>query len=200
MTVLVTGGAGYIGSHMVLELLDAGEKVVVLDNLSTGFRWAVPAAATLVVGDVGDQDLTRTVVRKYGITANHSFRRLDRRAGIGRRSAWLLQQQHRQIPLPHGSRGRDGRETFHLFVDGGGLRQSGQRAGPRGRGLEADVALRLLEADDGDHAGRYGAGARSALRGLALLQRGRCRSAGPLRPIDAACHPPHQGRLRDGAG
>ncbi|MGQ0673013.1 MAG: UDP-glucose 4-epimerase GalE [Hyphomicrobium sp.] len=69
MTVLVTGGAGYIGSHMVLELLDAGKRVVVLDNLSTGFRWAVPPQATLVVGDVGDSDLARTVVRKYGITA-----------------------------------------------------------------------------------------------------------------------------------
>src|SRR5450631_3084781 len=43
MAVLVTGGAGYIGGHMVLGLLDAGEKVVVLDNLSTGFAWAVPA-------------------------------------------------------------------------------------------------------------------------------------------------------------
>ena len=69
MTILVTGGAGYIGSHMVLELLDAGEQVVVLDNLSTGFRWAVPEAATLVVGDVGDQDLVRTLVKKHGITA-----------------------------------------------------------------------------------------------------------------------------------
>jgi UDP-glucose 4-epimerase len=69
MAILVTGGAGFIGSHMVLALLDAGEKVVVLDNLSTGFRWAVPPSATLVVGDVGDQDLVRTVIRKYGITA-----------------------------------------------------------------------------------------------------------------------------------
>ncbi len=69
MTVLVTGGAGYIGSHMVLELIEAGEKVVVLDNLSTGFRWAVPAEATLVVGDVGDQDLARTVVRKHSVDA-----------------------------------------------------------------------------------------------------------------------------------
>ncbi len=44
MSVLVTGGAGYIGSHMVLALADAGEDVVVLDNLSTGFWWAVAPA------------------------------------------------------------------------------------------------------------------------------------------------------------
>jgi len=69
MSVLVTGGAGYIGSHMVHELLDAGEKVVVLDNLSTGFRWAAPPAATLVVGDVGDQDLVRVLLRKHGVSA-----------------------------------------------------------------------------------------------------------------------------------
>jgi UDP-glucose 4-epimerase len=67
MSVLVTGGAGYIGSHMVLELLDSGESVIVLDNLSTGFRWAVPANATLVVGDVGDQELVRSIVRKHGV-------------------------------------------------------------------------------------------------------------------------------------
>ena len=42
MTVLATGGAGYIGSHMVPELVDPGETVVVLDDLSTEFRWAVP--------------------------------------------------------------------------------------------------------------------------------------------------------------
>ena len=69
MSVLVTGGAGYIGSHMVLELLDAGEEVVVVDNLSTGFRWAVPEAARLVVGDAGDQDLVGTVIRRHGVTA-----------------------------------------------------------------------------------------------------------------------------------
>jgi UDP-glucose 4-epimerase len=57
MSVLVTGGAGYIGSHMVLALLDAGEDVVVLDNLSTGFRWAVPSQAKFVAGDAGDHDL-----------------------------------------------------------------------------------------------------------------------------------------------
>ena len=68
MTVLVTGGAGYIGSHMVLELLDAGERVVVLDNLSTGFAWAVPEAAPLVVGDFGDEALVRQVLREHDVT------------------------------------------------------------------------------------------------------------------------------------
>lgn len=68
MATLVTGGAGYIGSHMVLELLDSGEQVVVLDNLSTGVRENVPAEATLVIGDVGDQDLVRTLARKHDIT------------------------------------------------------------------------------------------------------------------------------------
>ncbi len=54
MAVLVTGGAGFIGSHVVLELLDAGERVVVLDDLSAGFRWAVPPEAVAVAGDVAD--------------------------------------------------------------------------------------------------------------------------------------------------
>jgi UDP-glucose 4-epimerase len=67
MAVLVTGGAGYIGSHMVLELVDAGEKVFVLDDLSTGFRWSVPPEATLVAGDVGDQALVSRLIHEHGI-------------------------------------------------------------------------------------------------------------------------------------
>ncbi|MGH6804850.1 MAG: UDP-glucose 4-epimerase GalE [Methyloceanibacter sp.] len=69
MGVLVTGGAGYIGSHMVLELLDAGEDVVVLDNLSTGFRWAVPDQARFVEGDVGDRDLVSRLFLSNSIDA-----------------------------------------------------------------------------------------------------------------------------------
>lgn len=69
MSVLVTGGAGYIGSHMVLALLDAGEEVVVVDNLSTGFRWAVPEDARLNVGDVADQELVSALVDKHGVDA-----------------------------------------------------------------------------------------------------------------------------------
>lgn len=67
MTVLVTGGAGYIGSHMVWELVDAGENVVVLDRLSTGFEWAVAPEADLVVGDVGDSELVAGLIEGRGI-------------------------------------------------------------------------------------------------------------------------------------
>ena len=54
MAVLVTGGAGYIGSHMALKLGDSGEQTVVLDNLVTGFDWAVDHRATFVQGDASD--------------------------------------------------------------------------------------------------------------------------------------------------
>jgi UDP-glucose 4-epimerase len=69
MSILVTGGAGYIGSHMVWHLVDAGEKVVVLDNLSTGFDWAVAPEAQLVQGDSGDEALTSRLIKDHEIKA-----------------------------------------------------------------------------------------------------------------------------------
>ncbi len=69
MTVLVTGGAGYIGSHMVLQLCDAGENVVVLDNLVTGFDWAVDTRATFVRGNAGDMDLVGDLIARNGVAA-----------------------------------------------------------------------------------------------------------------------------------
>ena len=69
MSILVTGGAGYIGSHMVHALVDAGESVVVLDNLSTGFEWAMPKAAELVVGDTGDQPLVASLIARHRVDA-----------------------------------------------------------------------------------------------------------------------------------
>jgi len=69
MTVLVTGGAGYVGSHMVLELVDAGERVVVLDNLSAGFPWAVAEGVPLIVGDTGDQTLVARLIREHDVKA-----------------------------------------------------------------------------------------------------------------------------------
>lgn len=67
MTILVTGGAGYIGSHCVLSLLERKNTVVVLDNLSTGFPESVPEGATLIVGDAGDKRLVESVIRNEGI-------------------------------------------------------------------------------------------------------------------------------------
>src|SRR3954469_3876137 len=67
MTVLVTGGAGYIGSHMVYALLAAGEKVVVLDNLSTGFDWAIAEGVPLILGETGDQPLVAKLITEHGV-------------------------------------------------------------------------------------------------------------------------------------
>jgi UDP-glucose 4-epimerase len=67
MAVLVTGGAGYIGSHMALRLGDAGERTVVLDNLTTGFDWAIDHRATFVQGDAGDLSFVSDLIAQYGI-------------------------------------------------------------------------------------------------------------------------------------
>jgi UDP-glucose 4-epimerase len=67
MTILVTGGAGYIGSHMVHALADAGERSVVLDNLTTGFDWAVPKGTPLVRGESGDQPRVAALIAECGI-------------------------------------------------------------------------------------------------------------------------------------
>ncbi|WP_439614969.1 UDP-glucose 4-epimerase GalE [Shinella sp.] len=69
MAVLVTGGAGYIGSHMVWALVDAGEEVVVLDRLSTGFRWAVAPEARFYEGDIADPSVLSTIFAENRIDA-----------------------------------------------------------------------------------------------------------------------------------
>ncbi len=69
MTILVTGGAGYIGSHMVHELVDSGEAVVVLDNLATGFDWAVAEGVQMIVGDTGDQALVGAIIAEHKVDA-----------------------------------------------------------------------------------------------------------------------------------
>ncbi len=71
--VLVTGGAGYIGSHAVLALVDAGRAVVVLDDLSTGFEWALPAGVPLVRGDVADMALVARTIAAHDVGAVMHF-------------------------------------------------------------------------------------------------------------------------------
>jgi UDP-glucose 4-epimerase len=67
MTVLVTGGAGYIGCHMVHALVEAGESVVVIDNLSTGFSTYLPEGVPLFIGDVADENLVEGVIDAHGV-------------------------------------------------------------------------------------------------------------------------------------
>jgi UDP-glucose 4-epimerase len=69
MPILVTGGAGYIGSHMVHALVESGESVVVLDNLSTGFKWAMPKSAELVIGETGDVALVTHLITERQVSA-----------------------------------------------------------------------------------------------------------------------------------
>jgi UDP-glucose 4-epimerase len=69
MTILVTGGAGYIGSHMVHALVAAGERVIVLDNLSTGFKWAIAPGVPLITGETGDQALVARLIAEHEVGA-----------------------------------------------------------------------------------------------------------------------------------
>ncbi len=69
MTILVTGGAGYIGGHVVLALLEAGERVAVIDNLSTGKRATVPAEAQFIEGNIADTELVARLIREADVEA-----------------------------------------------------------------------------------------------------------------------------------
>jgi UDP-glucose 4-epimerase len=87
MSILVTGGAGYIGSHMVHELADAGQRVVVLDNLSTGFDWAIASGVPLIIGDTGDQNLVAQIIRDHNVDSVIHF------------AAWLVVPDSVKDPL-----------------------------------------------------------------------------------------------------
>jgi len=69
INILVTGGAGYIGSHTSRQLIEAGYSVTVVDNLYSGHRWAVPDEATFIEGDVGDHPLMESVLKERKINA-----------------------------------------------------------------------------------------------------------------------------------
>ena len=73
MTVLITGGAGYIGSHLVLDLVARGQIPIVLDDLSTGFEWLLPPDVPLIRGDIADQSLMKRIIKDHNIDAVAHF-------------------------------------------------------------------------------------------------------------------------------
>jgi hypothetical protein len=151
--ILVTGGAGYIGSHAVLALLDAGWPVVVIDNLVTGFRWAVPEGAVFAEGDIADQDLVGRLIEEHGIRAIIHF------AGS------IVVPESVENPLKYYENNTvksrsliesavRAESALHLFLDRGDLRHTGARSDHGGCADPADQPLWLVEADDRADAGR----------------------------------------------
>ena len=67
LNILVTGGAGYIGSHTALRLVEAGHQVVVLDNLYSGHQWAIPEDAVFCQGSIQDRTLVRNIIKQHNI-------------------------------------------------------------------------------------------------------------------------------------
>ena len=199
MTVLVTGGAGYIGGHMALALLDAGESVVVLDDLSTGFAWAVPPAAKLIVGDFGDAALVDSLIKEHGVDAiAHFAAKIVVPESVADPLAYYLNNTAKARNLLECAV-RNGIAAFHLLLDGGGLWRARRQSGVRNGRAGADQSLRALQ-DDGrmDARGRRRR-ASAALRRAALFQCRRRRSGGTARPVLAGGDASHQGRGASGA-
>ena len=73
MKVLITGGAGYIGSHMALALLDEGNDVVILDNLTTGSKQIIPPKANFIKGDISDLNLVQKILNEHDFDAVTHF-------------------------------------------------------------------------------------------------------------------------------
>ena len=182
MTVLVTGGAGYIGSHMVHALAEAGESVVVIDNLSTGFSNFLPEGVPLFIGDAGDENLVEGVIAQHGVESIIHF------AGS------VVVPDSMRDPLGYyRNNTMTTRSLLKAAVKGGVKRfifsstaavygNPDQMPVPEHAADAADVALRLVEADDRNHAARRRRRPRHGLCRAALFQRRRRRSARPHRP------------------
>ena len=157
MTTLVTGGAGYIGSHMVHALADAGERVVVLDNLTTGFDWSVAPDVPLVVGDTGDQARVAALLAEHRVDAIIHFAASIVVPDLVRdplgyyRNNTANSRALIETAVKHGVR-------HFIFSSTAAVYGNPERMPVRrGRSHGADVAVRLLQAHDRDHAARRGA-------------------------------------------
>jgi hypothetical protein len=186
--ILVTGGAGYIGSHVVRQLGEAGERVVTLDNLSTGFREAV-THGELVDRQHRRPGTRRPHPRRARHRHGHALRRAHHRAGVGQQPAQVLRQQHLRDPQPAAMRGRGRRQAHRVLLHRRGVRPAARRRRARGLTDRTDQRLRHLQAHERVDAARPRRGRRAALRRAALLQRRRQR---PRR--DASASPPPRPR------
>ena len=146
--VLVTGGAGYIGSHAVLALKDAGWPVAVIDNLTTGFRFAVPDGVPFYEGDIEDAALLARIFAEQGTQAIMHF------AGsiiVPESVENPLKYYHNNTAKSRAlieAAGGSGRAAFHLLQHGGNLRRARKLACVRRRSQEPDQSLWLVQADD----------------------------------------------------
>ena len=197
--ILVTGGAGYIGSHVVRQLGEAGERVVVLDNLGKGFRQAV-TAGELIVGEVGDQALVSRLMAEHQVDTVMHF------------AAHTIVPESVALPLKYyGNNTCSTRALLQACLDNGvrhfvfsstaavyGMPEEGYASeeSPT-RPINAYGTSKLMTRMD---ASGCGSGESAALRGVALFQRG---GLGPLRPDrsgDARGDAPDQGGVRGHGG
>ena len=166
MTVLVTGGIGYIGSHMVLERRDAGERVIVLENLSTGHDWAIPTNVPLIVGESGDQELVGRLLRDEAVDAIIHLAASIVVLDSVRDPLGYYRNKHDEHAGADRMRRTGRRAQFYFFLDRRGLRQPNGNSGHGKRSAGADLALRLVEADERSDAARCRSRARSQSRHL----------------------------------
>ena len=169
MRILVTGGAGYIGSVVAAQLVAAGHDVVVYDNLSKGNRDAVPLQAKLIVGDVGDRACVDAALRDGNIDsvmhfaawieAGESMKEPERFFRNNTANALVLLEAILALPY----------SAVCLFFNSGSLWQPGALTDQRERPVAADQRLRGIEAFGRAHAGLVSSHSRAVLCQSALL-------------------------------
>ncbi len=180
VSVLVTGGAGYIGSHAVRRLTRAGHDVWVYDNLSRGHRSAVPSGR-LIEGAVGGS----AAAGRGAVGASRGSRAALCRAGlrgrVGGKPGAILPEQHRRQPEPAGCDARSGRGADRLFQHHRHLRRAPARTHRRRRAATAHQSLWLFQAGRRAGPGRLRRGLRAGLCRAAVFQRRRCKRRWRLR-------------------